>query len=183
MVERSTSKKSETDVLLSKLRGTSNKKAAEALEELFKKLKSLPQETDTRPFTPLFNIVVSSSILGSKDQKVRLLACCCIAESLRLCAPNTPYSNQQIIDAFSLIIDSFSYLKNPDKEFLYQSAFYTLRSLAEVRSCCILVDLQNESLDLIVSLFQTFYNIVDDTSNSEVFFPSFSADLFASSRF
>jgi sister-chromatid-cohesion protein PDS5 len=70
---------------------------AKRLETCFSTLKSIEQD-DAGPPAGLDNIaagLVAPALLRSKVREVSLLTCCCLADVLRLYAPDAPYSDEQ----------------------------------------------------------------------------------------
>jgi hypothetical protein len=99
-------------------------------------------------------VLVSKHILSHQHKDVRLLACCCVVEMLRVYAPEAPFSNEQLKDAFEAIIIELRGLQHPDRA-AFERVLSILESLAVVKSCVIVVSLAEEGNDeLVASLFQ-----------------------------
>ena len=99
-------------------------------------------------------VLVSKHILSHQHKDVRLMACCCVVEMLRVYAPEAPFSNEQLKDAFEAIIIELRGLQHPERA-AFERVLSILESLAVVKSCVIVVSLAEEGNDdLVASLFQ-----------------------------
>jgi sister-chromatid-cohesion protein PDS5 len=75
-----------------------------ALTELLRRLKDLrdeletieQEECDKASFTHTAQELCSPNLLAHKDPGVRALSCCCVADILRLCAPDAPFTETQL---------------------------------------------------------------------------------------
>lgn len=102
--------------------------------------------------------LVQEGIVKNKDKDVRLLAACCLADIVRIYAPDCPYNTQQTKDAFSLLIDQLKGLEKPDSS-SFQRQFYILERLSSVEGFILLT--QNDEFEgLLFDLFQAFFSIV-----------------------
>ncbi|WVQ83257.1 hypothetical protein IAT38_005396 [Cryptococcus sp. DSM 104549] len=79
------------------------------LKTLQQKLAALEQDlTDTRTLEPVRKPLIHQTILHHKDRGVRAYAACCLADLLRLYAPDAPYSDVQLRDIFQFFIDQLT---------------------------------------------------------------------------
>ncbi|KAK4687777.1 sister chromatid cohesion protein PDS5, partial [Tremellales sp. Uapishka_1] len=82
-----------TDVLLKKLK------------TLFQKLQELVQdETDLRSVDKVKKPLVTDSLMHHKDRGVRAYTACCLAEILRIYAPDAPYTGEELRDIFQFFV-------------------------------------------------------------------------------
>ncbi|TYJ51869.1 hypothetical protein B9479_007542 [Cryptococcus floricola] len=80
----------------------------ETTDTLLKRLKTLRQKlsvleqdaTDTKSLDPVRKPLIHQTILHHKDRGVRAYAACCLADLLKLYAPDAPYSDVQLRDIF-----------------------------------------------------------------------------------
>ncbi|WVQ76020.1 hypothetical protein IAR50_005656 [Cryptococcus sp. DSM 104548] len=80
----------------------------ETTDTLLKRLKTLRQRlsvleqdaTDTKTLDPVRKPLIHQTILHHKDRGVRAYAACCLADLLKLYAPDAPYSDNQLRDIF-----------------------------------------------------------------------------------
>lgn len=67
------------------------------LQALAKELRELEQEDIPREaFTKVAKELVSPNLLAHKDKGVKAFVACCLVDILRLCAPDAPYTEQQL---------------------------------------------------------------------------------------
>lgn len=67
------------------------------LQALSKEMRSMEQEENEREsFTNVAKELASTNLLAHKDKGVRAWAACCLVDILRLCAPDAPYTGQQL---------------------------------------------------------------------------------------
>ena len=67
------------------------------LQALSKEMKSMEQEENERDsFLKVAKELASPNLLGHKDKGVKAWTACCLVDILRLCAPDAPYTGQQL---------------------------------------------------------------------------------------
>ena len=67
------------------------------LQALSKEMKSMEQEENERDsFLKVAKELVSPNLLGHKDKGIKAWTACCLVDILRLCAPDAPYTGQQL---------------------------------------------------------------------------------------
>ena len=67
------------------------------LQALSKEMKGMEQEENEREsFSTVAKELASPNLLGHKDKGVKAWTACCLVEILRLCAPDAPYTGQQL---------------------------------------------------------------------------------------
>lgn len=67
------------------------------LQALFKEIRGMGQEENERDsFTSVAKELASPNLLAHKDKGVKAWTACCLVEILRLCAPDAPYTGQQL---------------------------------------------------------------------------------------
>ena len=67
------------------------------LQILFKEMRGMDQEENERDsFTKVAKELASPNLLSHKDKGVKAWTACCLVEILRLCAPDAPYTGQQL---------------------------------------------------------------------------------------
>ncbi len=90
---------------------------------------------------------------------VQLLIACCIADILRIFAPDAPYKDPaQIKTIFFFLIKQLGGLKDP-KDPAFKRYFYLLENLAYVKSFNMCFDLE-ECSEIICALYQLIFKIV-----------------------
>lgn len=119
------------------------------LVELHKSLCQLSQSVADRPkgFRVTTDQLISSKILNHSDKDVRLIACCCVVDVLRIFAPEAPFSDEDTIKAFDVLTAQIRGMATTDM----QSAVglkinYLLSSLGTVKSCVVPVLLAQQGV-------------------------------------
>ncbi|OAD78951.1 hypothetical protein PHYBLDRAFT_76970 [Phycomyces blakesleeanus NRRL 1555(-)] len=129
------------------------------LSDLQTELKALQQETvEKNSLTSVAKDLVTNAILKHENKTVKAITACCLADILRLFAPDAPYSNLELKRVFEFFVSQLSLLKsNTDPNFHYY--FYLLESLSTVKSIIIIADLDNAE-QLSSSLFNQFFSAI-----------------------
>jgi sister-chromatid-cohesion protein PDS5 len=103
--------------------------------------------------------LISTSIMLHKDRGVKAYAACCLADILRLYAPDAPYTQPELRDIFQFFFRQLSTgLKGSDCPY-YNQYFHLLESLSTVKSVVLVCDLQNAD-ELMVEIFRDFFTLV-----------------------
>ncbi|KAJ6051485.1 uncharacterized protein N7446_006117 [Penicillium canescens] len=138
----------------------------ERLQTLAQELRKLDQEEiDKESLRKVSQELASGNLLAHKDKGVRAWATCCIVDVLRLCAPDAPFTRNQLKDIFTCIVSSIiPALGDPSNAYNAQH-IYVLGSLAEVKSVVLMVDLDHPD-SLIVPLFTGCFDIVSGSSKA-----------------
>ncbi|KAK4169232.1 putative sister chromatid cohesion protein PDS5 [Cladorrhinum sp. PSN259] len=136
------------------------------LSTLAKELEEMDQEvTDPNSLTKVAKEVASNQLLTHKDKGVRAYAACCIVDILRLCAPDAPFTPTQMKEIFNLTVTSvIPALFDPSNPYNTQHK-YVLRSLTEIKSIVLLLDVDG-SEDLLVHLFSNIFDGVSGAKSS-----------------
>ena len=67
------------------------------LQALHKEMRDMEQEENERDsFTGVAKDLASPNLLAHKDKGVKAWTACCLVDILRLCAPDAPYTGQQL---------------------------------------------------------------------------------------
>ncbi|GJJ73906.1 sister chromatid cohesion protein PDS5 [Entomortierella parvispora] len=126
------------------------------LKELQGELKSLEQEgVDTSSITPIAKQLIDSTVVNHKDRGVRIYAACCIADILRLYAPEAPYTEKNLKIIFKFFTIELAHISDP-KGTYFSMYYYLLESLSAVRSIALITYLKNADeimIDLVKSMF------------------------------
>ena len=141
-------KNSSTDALLKKMKA------------LHTELAEMEQENaDTDSLNSVRKELVNTSILLHRDRGVKAYAACCLADLLRLYAPDAPYTQQELRDIFAFFFRQLVQgLKGPDSPW-YNEYFHLLESLSTVKSVVLVCDLPNAE-ELMVEVFKDFFTLV-----------------------
>ncbi|RAH87632.1 hypothetical protein BO86DRAFT_414707 [Aspergillus japonicus CBS 114.51] len=136
------------------------------LQTLAQELRKLEQEEiDTDSLRKVSQELATAHLLGHKDKGVRAWTACCIVDVLRLCAPDAPFTANQLKDIFTSIVTSIiPALGDPSNPYNAQH-IYVLNSLAEVKSIVLMTDLDHPDT-LIIPLFTSCFDIVSGSSKN-----------------
>ena len=103
--------------------------------------------------------LVHQSILLHKDKGVKAYAACCIAEVLRLGAPEAPYEQHELTDIFHFFLRQLvQNLKSSDTPY-YNQYFLLLECVSTVKCSALICDLP-KSDELIEQFFKDCFKIV-----------------------
>ncbi|KAK0673929.1 putative sister chromatid cohesion protein PDS5 [Cercophora samala] len=136
------------------------------LNTLSKELEELDQEVvDPNSLTKVAKEVASHQILSHKDKGVRAYAACCVVDILRLCAPDAPFTPTQMKDIFNLTVTSIiPALFDPSNPYNTQHK-YVLRSLTEIKSVVLLLDVDGSD-SLLLALFSNIFDGVSGVKST-----------------
>lgn len=144
-------------------------------DELIRRLKTLTHTLQAmgqddglyQQYIPLALHLVDEHFLTHSSRDVQLLVACCIADVLRVYAPEAPYKDQeQIKGIFMFLIKQLGGLKDP-KDPAFKRYFYLLENLAYVKSFNMCFEIE-DSQEIFCSLFSLFFKIVNDEHSGKV---------------
>lgn len=147
-------------------------------DALLKKLKVLQSElaefdqenVDLKSLAGTCKELISPSMLLHKEKGVKAYVACCLADLLRLYAPDAPYTAAELQDIFEFFFRQLSTgLKGADSPY-YNQYFHLLESLSTVKSVVLVCDLPQADA-LMVQIFRDFFGLVrqDLAKNIEMF--------------
>ncbi|KAL8676167.1 MAG: hypothetical protein Q9186_007285 [Xanthomendoza sp. 1 TL-2023] len=136
------------------------------LQILSREMQEMEQEEIERDsFTKVAKELVSPNLLSHKDKGVKALTASCLVDILRLCAPNAPFTGQQLRDIFNLIISQIlPALADPSHAYNNQH-LYVLNSLAQVKSIILLADIPSAET-LIINVFKFCFDVLSGPSKT-----------------
>lgn len=144
-------------------------------DELIRRLKTLAHtlqamgqdEGAYQPYIPLALHLAQDYFLSHPSRDVQLLIACCIADVLRVYAPEAPYKNpEQVKTIFLFLITQLSGLKDP-KDAAFKRYFYLLENLAYVKSFNMCFELE-DCQEIFCALFLLMFKIVNDEHSGRV---------------
>nr|CAI5853212.1 unnamed protein product [Callosobruchus analis] len=144
-------------------------------DELIRRLKTLAHTLQAmgqddgayKQYIPLSLHLVEDQFLNHPSRDVQLLIACCIADVLRVYAPDAPYKDpEQVKTIFLFLITQLSGLKDP-KDAAFKRYFYLLENLAYVKSFNMCFELQ-DCQEIFCALFHLMFNIVNDEHSGRV---------------
>ncbi|RPD56961.1 hypothetical protein L226DRAFT_491089 [Lentinus tigrinus ALCF2SS1-7] len=130
------------------------------LKQLHQELAEMDQEhVDVASLHAVRKDLISTTILLHKDRGVKAYTACCLADLLRLYAPDAPYTQNELRDIFQFFFRQLSTgLKGADSAY-YNEYFHLLESLSTVKSVVLVCDLPNGD-ELMVDIFRDFFGLV-----------------------
>lgn len=141
-------------------------------EELIRSLKTAAQELtnveqgdSTSEFDQFTASLATSYIFKHRDKDVKSYAACCLADLLRIYAPEPPFNENQLKNIFRLMLQQLKGLENVQGP-SYKRHFYLLESLALVKTFNVCMEL--EAHDIIIDLFKLFFSVVSEHHNIRV---------------
>ncbi|XP_050425690.1 sister chromatid cohesion protein PDS5 homolog B-like [Adelges cooleyi] len=144
-------------------------------DELIRRLKILAHtfqnmaqnEAMCQQYVPLTIYLVQDFFLKHPSKDVQLLTACCIADVLRIFAPEAPYTNpEQVKGIFMFLIKQLGGLKDP-KNPAFKRYFYLLENLAYVKSFNMCFDLE-DCQEIFCKLFSLLFQIINDEHSAKV---------------
>lgn len=144
-------------------------------DELVRRLKTLAHtlqglgqdEGMYQQFVPLALHLADEWFLSHPSREVQLLIACCIADVLRVYAPEAPYKDQeQVKTIFLFLIKQLAGLRDP-KDPAFKRYFYLLENLAYVKSFNMCFDLE-DCQEIFCALFSLVFKIVNDEHSNKV---------------
>ncbi|GAV72361.1 hypothetical protein CFOL_v3_15849 [Cephalotus follicularis] len=115
---------------------------------------------------PSMKALIASELLRNSDTDVRVSVASCISEITRITAPDTPYCDEKMKEIFQLTVAAFENLSHLSGR-RYTKAVSILDTVAKVRSCLVMLDLECD--ELIVEMFQHFLRIIRSNHSHAVF--------------
>ncbi|KAK3923322.1 Sister chromatid cohesion protein PDS5-like protein B [Frankliniella fusca] len=144
-------------------------------DELIRRLKTLAHtlqamgqdEGAYQQYIPLALHLAEEHFLTHQSRDVQLLIACCIADVLRVYAPEAPYKDpEQVKTIFLFLIKQLSGLRDP-KDPAFKRYFYLLENLAYVKSFNMCFELE-DCQEIFCNLFQLMFKIVNDEHSGKV---------------
>ncbi|GLV36490.1 precocious dissociation of sisters 5 [Carabus blaptoides fortunei] len=144
-------------------------------DELIRRLKTLAHTLQSmeqdegayQQYIPLALHLAEDQFLTHPSRDVQLLIACCIADVLRVYAPEAPYKDpEQVKTIFLFLITQLSGLKDP-KDAAFKRYFYLLENLAFVKSFNMCFELE-ECQRIFCALFSLMFKIINDEHSERV---------------
>ncbi|KAI0305166.1 hypothetical protein B0F90DRAFT_1808987 [Multifurca ochricompacta] len=141
-------------------KGLSTDALLKKLKHLHTQLAELDQDrVETATLTTVRKELIHNTILLHKDRGVKAYTACCLADILRLFAPDAPYTHNELRDIFQFFFRQLATgLRGSDSPY-YNEYFHLLESLSTVKSVVLICDLPNAE-ELMVDIFRDFFALV-----------------------
>lgn len=144
-------------------------------DELIRRLKQLTTMLQTmgqddanyQAYIPLALHLADEHFLTHESRDVQLLIACCIADVLRVYAPEAPYKEvEQVKAIFNFLIRQLNGLRDP-KDTAFKRYFYLLENLAYVKSFNMCFEIE-DSQEIFCNLFSLMFKIINDEHSVKV---------------
>ena len=119
-----------------------------------------------RALFPSVKALVADQLFRHANVDVKVAVASCISEITRISAPDAPYADDQMKEAFKLIVSLLDNLSDKSSR-SYRKMTSILETVAKVRSCVVMLDLECETL--ILEMFQNFLKSIRDYHQENVF--------------
>ncbi|EJT99367.1 hypothetical protein DACRYDRAFT_96151 [Dacryopinax primogenitus] len=138
------------------------------LKALHTELADIDQDNvDTGTLALVRKDLISTSILLHKDKGVKAFAACCLADLLRLYAPDAPYTGTELKDIFQFFSRQlYGGLKSSNGPH-FTEYYYLLESLSNVKSIVLVCDLPQAD-ELMSEIFRNFFELAKQDLPSNV---------------
>ncbi|KAJ7755342.1 armadillo-type protein [Mycena maculata] len=141
-------------------KGLSTDALIKKLQALHREMAEMEQElVDVTSLGVVRKELINASILHHKDRGVKAFAACCLADILRLTAPDAPYTQGELRDIFQFFIQQLTTGLKASDSLYYTEYFDLLESLSTVKSVVLVCDLQNAD-ELMLEFFKSFFILV-----------------------
>ncbi|KAI5403849.1 hypothetical protein KIW84_051121 [Lathyrus oleraceus] len=125
-----------------------------------------PKHSMRVALNPTLNALVEHRLLRHPDTDVQVALASCITEITRITAPDAPYDDDQMKEIFQLVVSSFEKLHDiSSRSYVKRRAI--LETVAKVRSCVVMLDLECDGL--ILEMFQHFLKAIREHHPENVF--------------
>ncbi|CAK8568553.1 unnamed protein product [Lathyrus sativus] len=125
-----------------------------------------PRDSMRAALDPMLNALVEHRLLRHPDTDVQVALASCITEITRITAPDAPYDDDQMKEIFQLVVSSFEKLHDISSR-SYAKRRAILETVAKVRSCVVMLDLECDGL--ILEMFQHFLKAIREHHPENVF--------------
>jgi hypothetical protein len=136
------------------------------VENLLANVQQAPSKSMRSALFPSVKALVADQLFRHANADVKVAVASCISEITRISAPAAPYADDQMKEVFKLIVSSLDNLSNKSSR-SYRKMTSILETVAEVRSCVVMLDLECETL--ILEMFQNFLKSIRDYHPENVF--------------
>lgn len=126
------------------------------VEHLLANVEQAPSRSMRDALLPTMKGLITNDLLRHSDMDVRLSVTSCISEITRITAPDSPYDDELMKEFFQLAVSAFENLSHASGRY-YMKALSILDTVAKVRSCLLMLDLECDKL--VVEMFQHFLKV------------------------
>ncbi|XP_042511174.1 muscle M-line assembly protein unc-89-like [Macadamia integrifolia] len=136
------------------------------VENFLSRVEQSPSKSMQDALCSSMKALVAVDLLRHSDMDVKVAVASCISEITRITAPEAPYEDEQMKEIFQLIVGAFEKLFDTSSR-SYSKRVSILETVAKVRSCVVMLDLECDAL--ILEMFQHFLKAIRDAHPENVF--------------
>ncbi|XP_052174674.1 sister chromatid cohesion protein PDS5 homolog C-like isoform X3 [Diospyros lotus] len=136
------------------------------VEHLLSLVDQGPSRSMLDALQPVMKVLVSEELFRHSDIDVKVSVASCITDITRITAPDQPYDDEQMKEIFELTVMALDKLSLASGR-CYAKAVSILDTFAKVRSCLVMLDLECD--ELIIEMFQLFFNTIRSNHPCSVF--------------
>ncbi|XP_027903967.1 uncharacterized protein LOC114163817 [Vigna unguiculata] len=136
------------------------------VESLLLRVGQAPSSSMENALSPSLKALIANKLLQHSDDNVKVAVGSCISEITRITAPEAPYDDDQMKDVFQLIVSAFENLHDKLSQ-SYAKRISILETVARVRSCVVMLDLECDAL--ILEMFWHFLKTIREHHPANVF--------------
>ncbi|KAL7162153.1 hypothetical protein ACSBR2_042600 [Camellia fascicularis] len=136
------------------------------VEHLLSRVDQAPCRSMQDALLPVMKALISQELLRHSNLDVKVSVVSCINEITRVTAPDAPYDDDQMKEIFKLTVMALEKLSLASGH-CYTKAVSILDTIATVRSCLVMLDLECD--ELIVEMFHLFLNTIRSDHPPSVF--------------
>ncbi|KAK7831453.1 sister chromatid cohesion protein pds5 like protein b-b [Quercus suber] len=115
------------------------------VENLLANVEQAPSKSMQDALLPSLKALISNELLRHAEMDVKVSVASCITEITRITAPDAPYDDEQMKEIFQLTVAAFEKLSHVSSR-CYTKAVSILDTVAKVRSCLVMLDLECDAL-------------------------------------
>lgn len=135
-------------------------------ESLLSRVEQSPTQSMSNALRPSMKALVAKELLGHSDIDVKVAVASCISEITRITAPEAPYDDDLMKEIFQRIVEAFENLDDMSSH-SFPKRVSILETVAKVRSCVVMLDLECDSL--ILEMFRYFLNTIRPNHSEKIF--------------
>lgn len=144
------------EIISTALQPIPTKELLTRLNDLHKELSILEQDrVDLISLESVKDDLINKKLLKNTNKGIQIYVSCCLADILRLYAPDAPYDEASLTGIFRLFLQQFCCLDDSESPF-YEYYVYLLERVAEVKLIALMTDLSSKD-KLITQIFENFY--------------------------
>ncbi|XP_017700030.2 uncharacterized protein LOC103714235 isoform X2 [Phoenix dactylifera] len=135
-------------------------------ESFLARVEQSPSESMLNALRPAMKALVAKELIGHADTDVKVAVASCISEITRITAPEAPYDDDLMKEVFRRIVEAFEKLDDVSSR-SYSRRVSILETVAKVRSCVVMLDLECDAL--ILEMFHHFLSTIRPNHSENIF--------------